>query len=100
MKEGGFNLGEWSSNSPLMNSVVVSGDVCSNAVVKVLGVPWRTDINTLVLQPYAPPVSDAVTKQEMVGALSKTFDPYGVLMPLCHWQDFVAGCLEGEVGMG
>ena len=82
MHEGGFNLREWSSNSMNFMSRIQDTDRCLKPVVKVLGVPWNTTSDVLQIKPYAPPSSPTITKRQIVSQLSKTFDPYGFLLPI------------------
>ncbi|KIH64374.1 hypothetical protein ANCDUO_05317 [Ancylostoma duodenale] len=76
-----MNLREFLCNSALVNSAIPSSDRIRNAIsVKLLGIPWKPDLDTLVipLKIVHQPVS---TKRTALRALSSTFDPLGLLVP-------------------
>ena len=51
MEQGGFNVREWSANSKVfMNSINVV-DRCDKNPIKVLGVNWNNEKDTLILSP-------------------------------------------------
>ena len=81
MSEGGFNLREWVTNSVLLKSLN-EDSVCSNTVAKVLGITWDTITDTITMCPYATGINESTTKREVVSSIAKTFDPYGILLPV------------------
>ena len=82
MYEGGFNLREWSSNHENFIQSISESDRCVKTEVKVLGTTWDTVLDKQIVSPYVPPVTDSITKRQMVSYFSKTFDPYGYLLPV------------------
>ncbi|KAL6742508.1 hypothetical protein Aduo_015652 [Ancylostoma duodenale] len=76
-----MNLREFLCNSAVVNSAISPSDRIRNASsVKLLGIPWKPDLDTLVipLKIVHQPVS---TKRTALRALSSTFDPLGLLVP-------------------
>ncbi|KIH53908.1 integrase core domain protein [Ancylostoma duodenale] len=76
-----MNLREFLCNSNIVNAAISSSDRIRNASsVKLLGIPWKPDVDTLVipLKVVNQPVS---TKRTALRALSSTFDPLGLLVP-------------------
>ena len=82
MNEGGFNLREWLSNSKSFNDSLDGSDKCAKTIIKVLGVNWDSGTDQFSIKPYVPSPTSSITKRQIVSDLSKTYDPFGVLMPL------------------
>ena len=96
MNSGGFLLREWKSNSRNLKGIVRGSDSrfdsrsdsCSDSQsvpsskVKVLGLSWNTDNDTLSVEIPSIKFSNPVTKRSVVSALAKIFDPLGLLLPI------------------
>lgn len=88
MKSGGFNLRKWKSNVPELLEIVSSDQEKGNYDFKLaespktLGLSWNTqqdifNFNTNIEWSTKPP-----TKQTLLSAISKLFDPLGWLSPV------------------
>ncbi|KAL6739972.1 hypothetical protein Aduo_013366 [Ancylostoma duodenale] len=89
------NPREFLCNSAVINSAIFPSDRIRNASsVKLLGIPWKPDLDTLVipLKIVHQPVS---TKRTALRALSYTFDPLGLLVPfLAPFKVFIQDTWE------
>ena len=81
MHEGGFNLREWSCNSDSFLDYVKPADKCSKNTLKVLGISWNRGSDEILIKPYICETPKKLTKRVIVSAVSKTYDPYGYLLP-------------------
>ena len=86
MKNAGFNIREWVSNSSDLNNVLKDRndflDKCENSdIVRVLGVDW--DLSKDVLSCNIKPIECSNdTKRTVLQKISKIFDPIGMLIPV------------------
>ena len=80
----GFNLRSWSSNSSSLQITASQHQVCEhNNPVKVLGMFWNTETDSVHLSPYSGmDNSTAITKQEVLQWSSTIFDPFGLITPV------------------
>ena len=87
MNQGGFNLRKWKTNSKILQQriVAVEGEAVNEMLeLKLLGLSWdiskdifRFNLRNLVnFVKSLPP-----TKQSILRALAKIFDPLGLLSP-------------------
>ena len=82
LSSAGFNLRSWSSNCSLLQTTASQHKVAEhNNPVKVLGMLWNTQIDSIQLSPCT--VSPlAVTKREILRWSSTIFDPLGLISPV------------------
>ena len=87
MKEGGFELAKWASNSKeLINLIKSQVDIPNTEQYrKVLGLSWDTKLDELVFS-FDELVDEALklprTKDSLLSISSKIYDPLGVLIPI------------------
>ena len=93
MKEGGFELRKWASNSvELMNKINREENInCSdslnelNHTRKVLGINWDLEADTIIFY-FDELVNEAfslpMTKRSILKISPKVFDPLGLLSPI------------------
>jgi hypothetical protein len=76
-------LKEWVTNSPkLREQLQIDGvNAIPNKVVKVLGLYWNTDKDTMSFQ-FTKPETRTCTKRICLSILSQLFDPLGLLLPV------------------
>ena len=85
MSKAGMKLCQWSSNDPDLNRRLVDDGVQveSDRVVKVLGLQWDTESDTLHLPAVPPAKPDVVvTKRVILSFVAKVWDPLGFASPL------------------
>ena len=84
MKNAGFNLRSWTSNSHKLKEIATQENVLDSDVkTKTLGMRWSVDTDKLSFQThttYQP--SSTVTKREVLQESSKIYDPLGLLSPV------------------
>lgn len=85
MKAGNFELKEWVSNYPKLNSLIEkdgNGLTEPTKQVKTLGMIWNLDDNYDSLSTKSYNLnSEAKTKREILSESSKIFDPMGLFLP-------------------
>ena len=84
MKEGGFFLRSWNSNSSELRSIMQSDETLAshgNSYEKVLGYKYCISEDTLQLAACDLDVN-AKTKREVLSQISKVFDPLGLATPV------------------
>ncbi|XP_063420482.1 uncharacterized protein LOC134705689 [Mytilus trossulus] len=96
--DGGFNLRAWASNNKLLQQLAESEKVIdTEQVVKVLGLRWNTDQDTLK---YAENILDTeidlITKREVLRESSKIYDPLGIISPVTVRGKMFMQTLWGE----
>uniref|UniRef100_A0A914WWH6 Integrase catalytic domain-containing protein n=1 Tax=Plectus sambesii TaxID=2011161 RepID=A0A914WWH6_9BILA len=78
-----MNLREWTSNSKEFRDFLPEEDKLKEPKVKVLGLLWNTETDTLQASLAAnSKVTSTVTKREVLQTLASTFDPMGMLAPI------------------
>ena len=82
MDDGSFNLREWSSNEKSFKFILETEDNCAKQIVKVLGLNWHTEKDTINTKIHIPAIKESYTKRELVSEISKSFDPYGMYLPI------------------
>ncbi|XP_074657298.1 uncharacterized protein LOC141910505 [Tubulanus polymorphus] len=84
MKNGGFKLQSYASNSSLLKAKADSDNLSDEkTIVSALGLQWDTVNDTLSFknkQAFANP--DLITKREIVKAVSSLYDPLGYVSPV------------------
>ena len=82
LSSAGFNLRSWSSNCSLLQTTASQHKVAEhNNPVKVLGMLWNTQVDSIQLSPCT--VSPlAFTKREILRWSSTIFDPLGLISPV------------------
>ena len=89
LKEGGFSVRRWCSNSPaVLKDVPVEDRVCSVGpndeeklpTTKTLGILWDAEDDTFVYS-FKPVENVSYTKRGMLSKLASVFDPLGLLAP-------------------
>ena len=90
MKQGGFSLGKWQSNSPELvddeegDAIKAIADNAKPDVTKVLGVSWDSKNDNFVFQFDKEKVEKAVeTPRQLVSVQASIYDPLGFLSPFC-----------------
>lgn len=83
LQKGGFNLRSWNSDSTQLKDQAQSDKVeDSTKDVKILGMRWNVDSNTLGYPCLQLTTPDKLTKREILSQSSKIFDPLGFLSPV------------------
>ena len=80
-----FNLRSWASNSKQLNSMAQTHKVAdANNLVKVLGLWWDTQSDTICTlpNPDATMFTFTATKREVLKWTSSIFDPLGLITPV------------------
>ncbi|KAK3754172.1 hypothetical protein QZH41_007960 [Actinostola sp. cb2023] len=91
MNEGGFDLTKWSSNSIEVLEVIPAEDRASMKtedtanepeLLKALGITWnpKKDVFQFILTKKID-LKEVKTKRTLLGAISKVFDPLGLVSP-------------------
>ena len=81
MKSANFNLRSWASNSPKLNAqATTDGSADPNHVVKLLGMTWNTEADTLALVSKQLPTGN-ISKRQAVSGASQIYDPLGIIAP-------------------
>lgn len=82
MHNAGFNLREWTTNSPKTLRVIKSeGESISNSdEVSILGMRWNITADSLSIQVFQS--GECLTKRQIVSQFSKLFDPFGYVLPI------------------
>ena len=82
MAAAGMELTKCSSNSPLLLDAVRQGATCSeDESVKVLGVTWCQDDDTLCFTGDHLPAGIVPTKRVVLCMMARVYDPLGLLSP-------------------
>ena len=77
-----MNLQEWASNSQELMKFVPEQDRASGSNIKVLGINWNLNSDTLFLPgPSGDRTKEASTKREVLQAVASIFDPLGFFAP-------------------
>ena len=76
-----MNLRQWTRNDDTINKMASQDGTCAEAIAKVLGLVWNSNIDTLSLsldkliqEIHAP---QSITKRSVLSLSSKLFDPLG-----------------------
>ena len=80
--QASMNLREWATNDPALLSAIPDHDRCSSKVVKVLGMSWDTQHDTLSTAPTSASSHAALTKRDVLRTLSQFYDPMGLFSPV------------------
>ena len=83
MKEGGFTLRAWASNSPELKQVISQTETCSSSPdkEKVLGYSYSTLSDRMSLSQFEVDLS-AGSKRAILSQVSSVFDPLGFCLPV------------------
>uniref|UniRef100_A0A7I4Y6K3 Integrase catalytic domain-containing protein n=1 Tax=Haemonchus contortus TaxID=6289 RepID=A0A7I4Y6K3_HAECO len=76
-----MNLREFVTNDLNVKRQILEKDRSHSVNLKVLGVPWDTSNDILVLKSQLPPYR-TLTKRNILRIVHSTFDPLGLLIPL------------------
>ncbi|XP_053388885.1 uncharacterized protein LOC123544379 [Mercenaria mercenaria] len=83
MLEAGFNLRSWSSNSQQMRNLAESEKVLeADDTTKVLGMLWNTVTDEMMFPAKLVPITDVITKREILKQSSRIYDSLGLLSPV------------------
>ena len=84
LSSAGFNLRSWASNCSLLQTTTLRHKVAEhNNPVKVLGMLWNTQTDSIHLSPCTGTSnSPALTKREVLRWSSTIFDPLGLITPV------------------
>ena len=84
MLDAGMDLRNWefSSTNRVSNDNQVRDDTSPTEVTKILGLIWNKTDDTLSCDIPELPVSDQVTKRDILSYVSQMFDPIGFLSPV------------------
>ncbi|XP_071578820.1 uncharacterized protein [Temnothorax nylanderi] len=88
LQEGGFTAHKWCSNSedvlieiPIeLRESSLNLNIDANDVIRTLGLEWNTALDEF--QFTTPIIERASTKREILSAISKLFDPLGLIGPV------------------
>ena len=76
-----MNLREWCSNSTQLMDRIPIKDRCSSRSVKVLGIRWDSEADTLQLQGNWDGRINCYTKRDVLRAVASIYDPLGLFQP-------------------
>ena len=130
MKEGGFNLRKWRSNSDKVAKEIMNNSADVNKVmresplleeedetyakvttkklsaeaceVKVLGIPWKSDADELILKLShlkQITVNQPITKRTILKTIASIFDPLGLISPVTTpLKVYMQGLFQQKLG--
>ena len=85
MKSGGFPLGQWCSNSPIVGSMLdtefTDRNLNGESSVKTLGVKWFAAQDCFGFDGLTLPPGLVVTKRVVLSFIARLFDPLGLISP-------------------
>ena len=85
-QKAGINLRQWTSNSPALNRQAHDDGVYAEPMVKVLGLNWNTNTDTLSLSSKKlikeTNSTEKVSKRSVLSLSSKVYDPLGFVEPV------------------
>lgn len=95
LKEGGFVLQKWASNSDKLSSKITEIEmdrkefeeeknkleIKMDSIVKILGLTWDKDHDEFKYSVNLPPSSPPATKRKIISDVARLFDPLGWLAP-------------------
>ena len=65
-----------------LKSSLPAVDVSQQNEMKILGVNWDLNEDKISVKPHVASKSESITKRKIVQNLAKTYDPYGLLLPI------------------
>ncbi|XP_045205909.2 uncharacterized protein LOC123558098 [Mercenaria mercenaria] len=80
--EANMNLREWASNSKQLSESIPLEDRTKGKEIKVLGLTWNTEKDTILVQQVKPSCVQGVTKRIVLKQISSVFDPLGLYSPV------------------
>ena len=85
-QKAGMNLRQWTSNSPALNRQAHDDGVYAEPMVKVLGLNWNTNTDTLSLSLTKlikeTNNTEKISKRSVLSLSSKLYDPLGFVEPV------------------
>ncbi|XP_058826504.1 uncharacterized protein LOC131686254 [Topomyia yanbarensis] len=116
LAKGGFALRKWTSNQLLVLAGLSSDEIGTqsaikfdtNETVKTLGITWEPESDNLHFNSEIRQHQNAPTKRSILSAISRLFDPLGLISPIiingkmlmqrlwllaCSWDDEVPDCI-------
>ena len=85
MKNGGFTLRSWTSNSQLLRNQAKKDNVLdTDTQTKILGLRWNVKTDEIAFAPreILPTKENCITKREILKSSSRIYDPLGLLSPV------------------
>lgn len=80
---GGFELAKWATNSKMLSNRIINTDLDVPLECGLLGMKWNTITDSLRLKTDAIGLVSAVlTKRVVISAISKVYDPSGLVLPV------------------
>jgi hypothetical protein len=76
-----MNVREWSSNSKEFIRQLPVCDKTTGAIIKVLGITWDTQADTLLIHSTSSQLINSITKRHVLKFLASYFDPLGLISP-------------------
>ncbi|MCP3663277.1 MAG: DDE-type integrase/transposase/recombinase [Gammaproteobacteria bacterium] len=93
MAQASMNLREWACGENEVMQFIPEIDRAKGPVIKVLGLPWNTDMDTLSITGFEQLEDTEVrSKRDMLKQIAKVYDPLGYCAPVTValkilWQD-------------
>uniref|UniRef100_A0A915MR56 DUF5641 domain-containing protein n=1 Tax=Meloidogyne javanica TaxID=6303 RepID=A0A915MR56_MELJA len=81
-KDAQMNLREISSNDRRLIESLPAEKILTNRTVKLLGIPWDTVFDWLLIKLPQFPEGKIATKREVLSILATPFDPLGLICPV------------------
>ena len=85
MQTGGFPLGQWCSNSPVVGTMLDTEfsdrNLNCESSVKTLGIKWFATRDCFGFDGLTIPLGLVVTKRVVLGYIARLFDPLGLISP-------------------
>ena len=80
--EASMNLREWKSNNTQVMDLMLEKDKANETCMKVLGMHWDSEADTLSVKPVKMLEMSFVTKRTVLKQVAKFFDPLGMFAPV------------------
>jgi hypothetical protein len=80
--QASMNLREWNTNGKELKAQIPAADKEEASIVKVLGINWNVDTDTLSIRVPQNEGSDVFNKRQVLSFVHQSFDPLGLISPV------------------
>ena len=106
-----MNMCKWSCNDERVMTKIKVEDRCDDTILKVLGVIWNRQLDTISMYRLKGGIGEVVTKREILKVISGIYDPLGLFAPVLlksklllqevwklglNWDDVVPETIEKQ----
>jgi len=81
-EQASMNLREWATNDEEFKKTIAPHDMSDNSTIKVLGMSWNSQSDTLATSGVNYPAKAVLSKRELLRAMSQFYDPLGLFSPV------------------